>query len=305
MRLEDLKLFRDVVAEHSVSRGAELNEITQSAASQQLKELDNQCQVPLLDRSRRPLAPTPAGELFLAFCETVLREKEELDAALSEFRADVEGTVHLTTIYSVGLSEVAQLQAEFAKRFPQVELVVEYLRPERIYEAILAGRADLGIVSYPSATRDLVVIPWRQEEMVVAAAPTHRLAQFPSLHPAQLEGASFVAFDQELPIQHHIEKYLREQKVTVKKVIHLDNLDSIREAVAQQVGITIAPKPALKSFLDQGRIVAIPLVPKGLRRPLGIVHRRKKKFTRAAQAFLDLLRELSMPPKTPVVADAQ
>lgn len=302
MRFEDLRLFRDVVVEHSVSRGAELNGITQSAASQQLKELENQCQVPLLDRSRRPLSATPAGKIFLDFCHRVIREKEDLDASLSEFRSVVEGTVRLATIYSVGLSEVATLRSEFCRRFPQTRLQVEYLRPEKIYEALLADRADVGIVSYAAATREIIAIPWRQEEMVVAAAPSHRLAQFPSLHPAQLEGADFVAFDQELPIQKHIDRYLREQKVTVRKVLHLDNLDSIREAVSQQVGITIAPKPALKSFLDQGRLLAIPLVPRGLRRPLGIVHRRRKKFSRVVQSFLDLLRELSTPPKTQLLS---
>ncbi len=300
MRIEDLKLFRDVVIERSVSRGAELNEITQSAASQQLKELENQCRVQLLDRARRPLAPTPAGELFLNFCNEVLREKEELDAALSEFQEDVEGVVHLSSIYSVGLSEVVSLQEEFRKRSPQAVLQVEYLRPERVYDAVLTGRSDLGIVSYPTATRDLVVIPWRQEEMVVAAAPTHPLAEFPSLHPSQLEGVNFVAFDHDLPIQHHIDRYLREQKVTVRKVIHLDNLDSIREAVAQKVGVTIAPKPALKSFLEQGRIIAIPIIPRTLRRPLGIVHRKKRKFSRSVSSFLDLLLERSTPPKTEI-----
>lgn len=298
MRIEDLKLFRDVVIERSVSRGAELNKITQSAASQQLKELESQCRVQLLDRARRPLSPTSAGELFLSFCNEVLREKEELDAALSEYREEVEGIVHLASIYSVGLSEVASLQEEFARRSPHAVLQVEYLRPERVYDAVLTGRVDLGIVSYPTATRDLIVIPWRQEEMVVAAAPTHPLSQFPSIHPSQLEGVNFVAFDHDLPIQHHIDRYLREQRVSVKKVIHLDNLDSIREAVAQKVGVTIAPKPALKSFLDQGRLLAIPIVPRSLRRPLGIVHRRKRKFSRATSAFLDLLLEKSAPPKS-------
>lgn len=295
MRLEDLKLFRDVATARSLSRGAELNSITQSAVSQHLKELEENLGVQLLDRSRRPLLLTPAGRHYLAFCESVVAQRAELERSLDRFRSVVEGPVLLATIYSVGLSEVAGLRAEFMRRFPQAELVVEYLRPEKIYEAVLTERADLGIVSYPASNREIEVVPWRNEEMVVTAAPAHPLAGFPALHPMQLEGVEFIGFDPDLPVQRHIDKFLRQQRVTVRRTMHFDNLDSIREAVSQGSGISIVPKPVLKSFVDQGRLVAIPILPKSLRRPLGIIQLRRKVFSRAAQAFLALLMESALP----------
>ena len=62
---------------------------------------------------------------------------------------EVEGTLRVAAIYSVGLSEMVELEQEFARRQPEAKLEVEYLRPERIYEAVLAGEADLGLISYP------------------------------------------------------------------------------------------------------------------------------------------------------------
>lgn len=297
MRIDDLALFRDIAEERSLTRGAEMNRITQSAASQHLKELEEELQVVLLDRTRRPLHVTPAGQEYLEFCQNVLSERAALDAALSKFREVAASTVRFATIYSVGLSEVNSLEKEFRTRCPQATLTVDYLRPEKIYEAVLADRADLGLVSYPRASKEIRTTVWRLEDMVVAMAPSHRLAALPTLHASNLERQAFVAFDEELPVQQHINRFLRDEKVTVSKVIHLDNVDSIREAVAQGTGLAIMPKPVLKPYLEQGRLVAAPLVPRFPRRPLGIIYRKRKRFSKAAESFLMLLMERGLPPQ--------
>ena len=72
---------------------------------------------------------------------------------------------------------MVQLEHEFGRRQPEAKLEVEYLRPEKVYSSVLADEADLGLVSYPEPSREITVIPWRQEEMVVAASPYHPLAQ--------------------------------------------------------------------------------------------------------------------------------
>ena len=79
---DSLKLFRDIAQSHSFSRAAAMNGISQSAASQQVQELERSLGTILLDRSRRPLVVTPAGQLYAEFCRDVLRRQEELEAAL-------------------------------------------------------------------------------------------------------------------------------------------------------------------------------------------------------------------------------
>ena len=125
----------------------------------------------LLDRSTRPLTVTPAGRSTLDFCRDALHRKEEFEVALERLKQEVEGTVRVASIYSVGLSEMVQLEKEFGPAPARSRLEVEYLRPEKVYEAVLADEADLGLVSYPEPSRDITVIPWRQEEMVLAASP--------------------------------------------------------------------------------------------------------------------------------------
>lgn len=286
------KLFRDIAQTRSVSRAAALNKMSQSAASQHVQELEARFGVELLDRSHRPVSLTAAGRLYYEFCREVLRLKAQFDASLEQLKGQAEGVVRVAAIYSVGISEMAELRAEFARRCPQATIEVEYLRPEKVYEAVLGGHVDLGLVSYPAPSRGLAVRPWRQETMVVAAAPQHWLASRNSLRPADLEGLDFVGFDEDLPIRRHIDQFLKEQGVQVKVVMHFDNIPAVKEALLLGTVASILPERILREEVRQGRLVAIPLEPAPVR-PLGIIHLRRKKFTPAARCLLELLEERS------------
>ncbi len=291
MDLERAKLFRDIAQNRSVSKGAKLNGISQSAASQHLQDLEEQLGLALLDRTSRPLTVTEGGKLYLDMCRDVLRRQDEFQAALERMKSEVEGTVRVASIYSVGLSEMSQLEQEFSRRYPEAHLEVEYLRPEKVYEAVVTDRADLGLLSYPEATKEVTVLPWRQEEMVVAASPYHPLAEKSEVRPEDLEGLDFVGFDEDLPIRRDIDRFLREHHVQVNLTLHFDNLQMIKEAVAHGEGVSIMPARIMEEEVKQGRLVPIPISSLRLYRPVGIVHRRKKRFHRAGQAFLELLRE--------------
>ncbi len=291
MSFANLKLFRDIASTRSLSRAAELNHVTTSAASQHVNELEKNLGVRLLDRSTRPLSLTAEGRLYEELCRDVLRRNEEFRAALDSHRAGVEGTVRVAAIYSVGLSEMSRLEADLQKRLPHVTLEVDYLRPEKVYEAVAEDRVDIGLVSYPETTRDIAVIPWRQEEMVVAMAPAHPVSTRRRSEPADREGTEFISFDEDLPIARQIARYFRSADVTLNAAMHFDNIQTIKEAVMLGSGVSVVPRRILQSELADRRISAVPLAEPGLYRPLGIIHRRRKKFPRAAQAFLDILRE--------------
>jgi DNA-binding transcriptional LysR family regulator len=273
-----------------------MNGISQSAASQHVQELERALGVELLDRSTRPLVVTPAGRLYGDLCRDILRRKEDFEAALQRMRQEVEGTLRVAAIYSVGLSEMVSLEREFARRQPEAKLEVQYLRPERIYEAVFAGEVDLGLISYPENRRDITVIPWRREEMVLAVSPEHALAgRGDAIAPQELNGADFINFDEDLPIRRHMDRFLKEHGVEVNVALHFDNIQMIKEAVTHRVGISIMPARIMKDEVEQGRLVAVRIADATLFRPLGIIHRKKKRFHRVAQAFLDLLREGSGP----------
>jgi DNA-binding transcriptional LysR family regulator len=301
---EHLKLFRDIAATGSVSRGAERNGISQSAASQHLQDLEHDLGTTLLDRSRRPATLTEAGRVYLEFCRDVLRLREEMEAGIGRCRETEQDFVRVASIYSVGLSEMSRLEREFRSRRPTARLEVEYLRPERVWEEVAEGRAELGLMSYATPTREVAVLPWRREEMVVAMAADHPLAERSALKPGDLEGIDFISFDDDLPIRKNVDRFLREHGVHVRVALHFDNLQMIQEAVACGAGVSIMPERILRAEVQRGRLATVPLEGRSLFRPLSIVHRKRQRFTAATLEFLELLREQPVEEDAPKPAPA-
>jgi len=254
-----------------------------------VQEVERRLGAPLLDRSKRPLELTPAGKLYADFCRDVMRQEDEFQLALERLKQEVEGTVRVASIYSIGLSEMSRLSEEFSLSHPTARLEVEYMRPDKVYAAVSGGQADLGLVSYPESSREISAIPWREEEMRLAVPPSHPLAGHRLVLASDLEAIDFIGFDEDLSIRREIDRFLRVRGVTVRMVMHFDNVQMIKEAVALGSGVSILPARSMQADVDRGRLVAVGLETPGLVRPVGIVHRRRKKFNRAAQAFLELL----------------
>jgi len=163
---------------------------------------------------------------------------------------------------------MSRLQLELSRRMPEAELLVEYLRPEKVYDAVLTEQADLGLVSYPESNREIAAIPWREEKMMVAAAPSHPLATRETLDLADLARQNFVAFDDELRVGREVKRYIRESGAQLNVVMHFDNIQTMKEAVVLGSSISIMPVRVLRNDIEQGRLVAIPIKGCKLVRPL-------------------------------------
>ena len=277
-----------------MSKGASHCGVSQSAASQHVQEVERRLGLAVFDRTRRPLELTPAGKIYADFCKDVLEREREMELNLESLKAEFGGTARVVSIYSIGLSEMAALQERFTARHPAAQLHVESMRPDKIYEAVVNDSADLGLVSYPVASRDVAVIPWREEEMQVAAPPSHAFAARQVVYPSDLNGQDFIAFDEDLSIRRELDRFLKAQGIEVNAVLHFDNIQMIKEAVAHGSGISILPARTMREELAQGRLVALRLEA-DLVRPVGIVHRKRKRFNRATQSFLELLTAAPVP----------
>jgi len=185
---------------------------------------------------------------------------------------------------------MSRLEEAFRRRMPGVRVEVSYLRPEKVYQAVAEDRVDLGLVSYPASTREVSAVPWKEEPMVVACNPHHRLAGRKRLSVSELAGEAFIGFDEDLPISREIERFLREHGVRVQVPLRFDNIQSMKEALRLENALSILPLPMLEEDVAEGRLVAVPLEER-LTRPLGVLQRRKKVLTRAARTFLDVLRQ--------------
>lgn len=291
MNLDTLKLYCDVARLRSFSRGATASGVSQSAASQAIQQLEVELGAVLLDRSRRPLQPTEEGRSFFEACRTLLQGFEQARAELAASRQRVEGTVRVAAIYSVGLHDMSRHMQPFMAEHPQARVLLECLHPHKVVEAVLNDEADVGILSYPTATRALEVLPLRSEPMVVVTHPSHRLARKRRVAPADLNGEAFVAFDHDLAVRRAIDRALKQHNVRVTVVMEFDNVETIKQAIGIAAGISILPRPTVLKEVEIRTLAAVPLAIPGLVRPIAIIHRRGKRLTPAVARFIELLQK--------------
>jgi DNA-binding transcriptional LysR family regulator len=291
MNLETLQLYRDVVRLRSFSRGASVNDVSQSAVSQAIHQLEAELDVRLLDRTKRPFTVTPEGRVFYEACRDLLDRFQQAKARIASARTRLDGTVRVAAIYSVGLHDVSRHLQPFMTAHPQAKVLLECLHPQKVVEAVINDEADIGIMSYPPAMRSLNVIPWRSEQMVLVCRPGHRLARRRTVLPNELNGEKFVAFDPHLGIRKAIDRSLRKHDVKVNVVMEFDNIETIKQAIAIDAGVSILPRSAVLKEVEIGSLAAVPLDIPDLVRPVGIIHRKQKHLSPTVARFIDSLRK--------------
>ncbi len=291
MQLESIKIFCDVVRWASFSRGARENGISQSSASQVVHQLEVRLGVKLIDRSKRPLVPTPEGKVYYDGCKELVGRYLEVENRVKSLENDrkLTGTVRVAAIYSVGLHHMSRYVEQFRQEYPEVDVRIDYLHPTRVIENVIGGAADLGLVSFPRKWPELTAIPWREEEMVLAVHPSHRFAGLAEIDAKALDGERFVGFEPELPIRRAVDRFLRNHGVHVRVVLEFDNIETIKRAVEVPSGVAILPEPTLAGEVKAGMIRAIRFQDRRPTRPLAIIHRRSEQPGLAASRFLELL----------------
>jgi DNA-binding transcriptional LysR family regulator len=295
MQFESLKIFCDVVRWASFSRGAAENNISQSSASQAVHQLELRLGVKLIDRSKRPLVLTPHGKVYYKGCKELVGRYLEVEnrvKALEDVH-NVVGTVGVASIYSVGLHHMSQYVRTFGELYPGATIRLEYLHPTRVVESVAAGAVELGLISYPRKWPELTVIPWREEEMVLAVHPSHPFAGRESVAVGELDGQTFVGFDVDLSIRRVIDRFLRHHDVQVQVALEFDNIENIKRAVEIPAGVAILPEPTLVREVEAGSLVAVRIDGQDplhrLTRPLAIIHRRNHQLSLTGSRFLKLL----------------
>ncbi len=292
MHLRNVELFCDVVTRGSFSKAAEANNVSQPSASQAVHALEKRLGTLLIDRSKRPLQLTSAGQVYFDGCQSLLESFREIEDRVQRLENKVTGRMRVAAIYSVGLLQMDGCIERFQERYPEVDLSVDFLHPDEVYARILNHDADLGLVSFPRDGGEIHSIPWQKQPMVFVVSPQHRLADCRVVVANQLDGECFVGFESELTIRKQIDRWLKRARVTVKMVHQFDNIENIKRAVEIDAGVSILPVPTVRRETEFGSLMAIPFDDVDWFRPLGVIHKRHKTLTTAAVKFVDLLKEV-------------
>jgi len=289
MHVENFKIFSDLVESQSFSRAAKLNGITQSAVSQQLRAMEKHFNILIVDRSQKQFRLTREGSKLYDSAKDLLHMYDKLMSELQEMKKVISGTIHISTIYSIGLHELPPYVKKFLQEFPSVNIRVEYRRSNLVYEDVLHNSVDLGLVAYPTKMRQLEVIPFQEDTLVAVCCPTHELAGVQEVDIADLSKYNFIGFDQDIPTRKATDTIFRDAKLDIEPVMEFDNIETVKRAVEIDAGIAILPSTTVMRETQQGLISQIKLKGANLTRPLAIIHRKGRVLTPAMKKLIQLL----------------
>jgi len=293
MQIESLKVYCDLVETESFTKAAHINHVTQSAVSQQIRALETRYHQKLLSRSARQVTPTPAGERLFRGSKEILTRFGEVEMEIREQSADVVGTVNVSTIYSVGLHELQELQKNVLRTHPKVNMRLLYRRADQVYDDVILGQAEIGVVAYPLARAGVDVLAFRDDRLGVVVAPNHPFASKAKVSIQALAGTPFIAFDRESPTRKALERVFREKGVVLEPAMEMDNVETIKRAVELGLGAAVLPLACVQHEIANGTLLAKPFAEGSISRPIGILIRKGKYLDRAAQSVLDAFKAAS------------
>lgn len=289
MHLENFKIFSDLVESQSFSRAAKLNNITQSAVSQQLRAMEKHFSVLIVDRSQKQFRLTREGGKLYESAKDILYRYDKLVSELQEMKKVISGTIHISTIYSIGLHELPPYIKTFLQEYPSVNVRVEYRRSNLVYEDVLHNAVDMGLVAYPQKMRQLEIIPFLEDKLVLICTPHHAFASKKILDIKELQGEKFIGFDQDIPTRRATDAIFKEHKFEIEPVMEFDNIETVKRAVEIDAGVAIVPSATVKQEIQQNLLCAIPLKGKQFTRPIAIIHRKGRILTPAMKKLISTL----------------
>jgi DNA-binding transcriptional LysR family regulator len=289
MQIENFKIFADLVETRSFSKSAKLNGITQSAVSQQARAMERHFKTLLIDRSQKQFQLTREGQRVYEAAKEILHNYEKLQSELQEMKKVISGTIRISTIYSIGLHELPPFIKKFLHDFPSVNVRVEYRRSNLVYEDLLHNSVDFGLVAFPVKQRQIEILPFRDDQLVLITHPQHALARRAKVEVKDLAGQRFIGFDPDIPTRKAVDAIFRDHRLELDPVMEFDNIETVKRAVEIDHGVAVVPLATVAQEQKQGTLAVVPFEGKEFTRPLAILHRRGRVLTPAMKKFIEVL----------------
>ncbi len=288
--LTDLRLFLAVADTGSITHGAAEVSLSLPAASERLRDMEATGQVMLLERGRRGVTLTEAGEALVHHARTVMRQMADMHSELG-LHAKAMRTAIRVAANTAAITEYlpAKLAVWMAEN-PRIDVELKERQSTDIARAVLRGFVEIGILSDAADTTGLERVPFAKDQLVLITAKHHRLASykqvsFPDILQEQFIGLSAGA------LQEHIESQASRLGGRLKIRTRLRTFEGVGHMVASGAGIAIIPQTAAQRLRKTLPIATVAISDAWARRNLVIAVRSREELTAAARSLVDHLAE--------------
>jgi LysR family transcriptional regulator, low CO2-responsive transcriptional regulator len=288
--LRQLQVFESVARHLSHSRAAKELYLSQPAVSMQLKQLEQNVGLPLLDQVGKRLHLTEAGRELLKYSRSILQQVQEMDAVFGEMKGLEHGQLNIAVVSTANYF-MPQLLAKFIQLHPKIHVSLSVANRDTVIRQLADNVADLAIMGQPPEGADMVSQAFMPNPLVVIAAPDHPLAKLKKIQPRQLAKETFLLREKGSGTRGVVERFFSSHKLPLPAHMEMDTNEAIKQSVSAHIGIGIISRHGIEMELETHRLCILDVEGFPIVRNWHIVHRKNKRLSTAAHAFQRYLLE--------------
>ncbi|HZG79732.1 MAG TPA: LysR family transcriptional regulator [Brevibacillus sp.] len=285
-----LQTFREVAKWQSFTRAAEVLGYAQSSITTQIQNLENEFGVVLFERWGRKIRPTQAGEVLLSYSEQLLAILDEARGQLSD-QAQLAGTLTIGTVESLAAFYLPPYLQKFRQEQPKMRVLLHPGICDELRQGVKEGAYDFAfILDRWQEHPDLVCLNLGEEELVVIAAPGHRLERAQKVEAEDFSGENWIFTEEGCSYRIIMENVLRKANAVVHSSLEFGSMEAIKQCVTYDLGIALVPKITVTEEVKNGTLIILPFTHPEVRVYRQLVYHQKKWMPQAMHYFIDLLK---------------
>jgi DNA-binding transcriptional LysR family regulator len=288
--LRQLRTFAEVARHLSYTAAARALHLTQPAVSMQVRQLEEQAGLPLIELLGKRLHLTDAGRELQRYAAAISELLREAEDAMKAHRGGVGGELSIA-VTSTAKYFAPRLLAEFRRRHAEVRLRLAVSNREAVIGELAANSVDLVIMGRPPRGLDTEAAAFAQHPIAIIAPPEHPLAGRKRLPLARLAGETFIIRERGSGTRAAMEHVFAERAFRARETLEMSSNETIKQAVMAGMGIAFLSTHTIGLELRAGRLVLLQVAGLPAMREWYVIHRRGKRLSPAAQAFKSFLLE--------------
>jgi DNA-binding transcriptional LysR family regulator len=289
MQLPDLAAFLAVATDRSFSAAARRLNRTQPAISQAVKRIEDELGERLFDRSSRDGTLTEAGRLLQDYAQRLLGLASEAQTAVQELQQMRRGRVIIGANEAAVHTLLPHIE-KFTALHAQVGVEVRRVPSRQIAGAVLDRSIDFGVLTFQPADRGVQTLALGGDDIVLLTSPKHPLADRRRVTLEEVGKQVVIAHNDPSPTRDRVLRAYERRRTSINIQISLPSLDGIKRAVEMGIGVALLPRRCALTEIARGHLAAVKIPELGATRQVRLVFRRTGERTRAAEAFLEVVK---------------
>ncbi|MCK2018103.1 selenium metabolism-associated LysR family transcriptional regulator [Peribacillus frigoritolerans] len=292
--MDPLKVFVTVIEQKNFSRAGDILNLSQPGVSLHIRNLENELGTKLIYRSPKQVQITEPGKILYRHAKQMLNHYETAKREINEFNNVVSGTMKIGASFTIGEYYLPKVLAEFATKYPMVDIQIIISNSNDVIQGIRSNKLDIGLIEGETDYKDIDVMPFMNDEMIVVVPPDHPLSQMDLIEGNMLQNQIWVLREQGSGTRTYSDKLLSSLELNIKKTFIFTSIQGVKEAVMAGLGIALLSRLTVQKELKSNELKTFHLKNEPLIRPFSIVKKLDFEASKAMELFLRKVEEFAI-----------